>query len=96
MAYLNEANPALPSIAATIKTTDKNKNFKFRSFIYPIDPRTGLIGAWETVKPLYGANVFVSKFADVEGSFDTDTLKLSWATEAGNKGQCVLPKSKAD
>jgi hypothetical protein len=39
--------------------------------------------------------VFVSKFADVVGSFENDALKFSWTTEAGNKGNCVLPKTKA-
>ena len=96
MAFLIETNPALPSIAATIRTKDKNTNFAFRSFILPIDPRTGLVAFWESIRDLYEANVLVSKFADLVGSFENDSLKLSWTTEAGKIGSCVLPKTKAD
>lgn len=96
MAYLNEASPALPSVAATFRTKDKAKSFAFRSEILPIDPRTGLLALWENIKQLYGANVFVSKFAEVVGSYENDVLNLSWTTEAGMKGECVLPKSNAD
>jgi FRG domain len=95
VAYLNEANPLLPSVAAHFRTQDKNKSFTFRANIWPVNPQTGIIDQWENVKHQYGANVIVSRFADVIGSFDNDMLKLSWTTEAGNKGNCALPKSKA-
>jgi hypothetical protein len=96
VAYLNEANILLPNVAAFFRTTDKAKEFSFRANIWPVNPQTGLSDQWENIKHLFGANVFMSKFADVVGGFGDEFLKLSWTTEAGNKGSCVLPRSKAD
>jgi hypothetical protein len=97
MVYLNEANPLLPSIAAAFKTKNRSNSFELRTdFILPIHPHTGLPVYWDTIKQFYGEGIFVPKFADVKGNLDNDSLKLSWTTEDGRKGECLLPKSKAD
>jgi hypothetical protein len=43
VAYLNEDNKNLPSVAAFFRTRDKNRHFEFRTdLIVPINPISGL------------------------------------------------------
>jgi FRG domain-containing protein len=96
VAYLLEENPALPSIMARITTENKDRNFTFRTNdIAPLDPRTGLPVLWDSVKQFYSADVAMSKYADVTGSWDDTSLTLNWTTDIGATGNCVLPRSKA-
>jgi hypothetical protein len=87
-----------PAIAAFFRTEGKDRNFKFRTQgILPINPSTGVICAIDEIRGIYGYdnNSTLSQFADVEGRWDDDTLSLSWTTELGQKGFCILPRSKA-
>jgi hypothetical protein len=97
VAYLNENNKTLPSTAASFRTQNKDKNFQFRTdLILPIDPLLGIPGSWDNIRRHYPENVGVSKYADVTGSLENDSLKLSWTTDSGASGTCTLPKSMAD
>jgi hypothetical protein len=97
IAFLNESNPALPTVVAGFKTENKNKRFRLRTgVILPINPKTALIDSWENVKSLYDEQVGISEYADVDGNWNKNFLKLSWTTSIGTYGSCNLPKSKAD
>lgn len=96
VAYLTDDNPLLPGSAVAIKTTDKNKKINFETNqIFPIDPQSGLVSSWEKVKHLYRPDVRIPASAKVEGSWSDDFLNLSWKTDLGTSGGCVLPKSEA-
>jgi hypothetical protein len=44
----------------------------------------------------YPKGIAFSKYADVEGACDHDTLTLSWITDIGTSGRSVLPRSVAN
>lgn len=95
VAYLHPENLQLPRTAAFFKSKDKTSRGQFRTqALFPIDPATWNIGTWETIKAKFPNTVF-SKYADVDFSFDERSLRLSWKTDLGFAGNCVLPKSKA-
>ena len=97
VAYLNESDRTHPSTAAFFKTLNKENDFQFRTdLILPIDPRSGVPGPWESIKQLYQEGIAISTYADVNGTWGSDSLKLSWSTEIGATGTCVLPRSMAD
>lgn len=97
VAYLNEANNSIPSVAVFFQTGSKEENFQFRTNqIMPINPTSGILDTWENVKQYYAEDAFVSKFADIIGSCNGDILSLSWTTEKGVAGNCTLPRSLAD
>ena len=97
IAYLNESNRALPSTAVLFKTKNKDAEFQFRTdAILPIHPSLGLPGEWDNIKAHYQENVAVSKHADIEGSWGQGVLSLSWTTDIGATGACVLQSSRAD
>lgn len=96
VAYLNESNNALPSTAAFFKTPNKGDQFKFRTdYLSPINPTTGITDSLDRVMNFYGKDVVVPKYADVTGTWSKEVLTLSWTTDIGTHGSCVLPCSKA-
>lgn len=97
VAYLNEGNGSLPSTAAAFRTKNKDPKFTFRTgAILPINPFTGTTDSWDSLKRHFPQEVVIPEYADVEGSWDENELKLSWLTNIATHGSCVLPKSKAD
>lgn len=97
VASLHAENNDLPSVAAGFHTRNKDREFNFRTdWIQPIDPHSGMPVSWDVIKNQYPNNVSISSYADVSGTWDEDTVTLSWATEIGSSGSCVLPRSKAD
>jgi len=97
VAFLNENNKTLPSSAAFFSTKDKSRKFQFRtSNIAPINPLTGVTDFWKTVKDFYGDSVTIPEYADVTGSWDEEQLTLSWHSNIGTHGSCVLPCSRAN
>lgn len=97
VAYLNENDNQIPSAAAFFRTVDKTPQFQFRtSSIIPINPFSGYTDAWENIKHIYADDAFISKYADVQGSWTDNVLSLSWKSERGVSGHCSLPRSKAD
>jgi hypothetical protein len=96
VAYLNEADPRIPSTAISFRTSDKDRDFHFSTNqISSINPYTGLPESWGNVRRLYPC-ISVSRSLDAEGSCNADTLSLSWKTDIGGSGTCTLPRSMAD
>lgn len=95
--FLNEKDVSLPSTVAFFTTPTAAKKFKFRTEgISPINPLTGLIDLWENVSRFYDGNVVIPEFADVNGAWSDEKLTLSWKTNIGTYGSCVLPYSNAN
>lgn len=96
VAFLNEESKSLPSTAVFFSTQNKDKKFQFHTGnIAPINPKTGITDLWENVRNFYGENVSIPENADVTGTWDEKELTLSWNTNIGTHGTCVLPCSKA-
>src|SRR5690242_19522438 len=96
-AYLIEDDRNLPDSLAAFQTANKISPFEFRTeVILLLDPINGAGLSLEELKKRYGENEVWSKYADVKASVDRDSLKMSWVTDTGVKGECVLPRSKAD
>lgn len=96
VAYVNDKNGALPSLAAWFNTTSKARTFSFRTtFIQPVDPNSGVTDSWENVKKFFGQDVAIPQYADVNGEWSETVLKMSWTTNIGTQGSCELPRSKA-
>src|ERR1700733_11162369 len=96
-AYLHQQNTDLPKTVAWFETANKDKRFTFRTDkLAPVDPVSGLISSWDALKDRYPPNIAFSKYADVTGEWTNDSLALSWTTEIGTMGKCVLPRSEAD
>jgi FRG domain len=96
VAYLFTDNPQLPTAVAFFSTPNKEQTVSFRTeVIQAIDVETPAAVPWESVKSKYPEGTAFSKYADVRGSFDRNTLTMSWATDIGVTGTCVLPRSRA-
>ena len=96
VAYLFNVNAQLPVSVAYFSTPNKERAFSFRTeMIHAIDLRTANAVPWDNVKARYPEGTIFSTYADVRGSFDARTLTLSWVTDIGVTGNCVLPRSKA-
>lgn len=94
--YVNDDKSALPSHAAWFRTASKARTFSFRTtFISPINPTTGVTDSWENIKSLFGKDVVIPQYADVNGEWSESSLKMSWTTNIGTYGSCTLPRSKA-
>lgn len=97
VAYLHGDNAVIPGIAAFFKTLNKNSSFSARTTaILPIHPNSGLPVLWDTIKERYPEGVAISTWADVRGSFGDSYLNLSWKTDLGIEGRCVLTRSAPD
>ncbi len=97
VAYLLESNLAIPRTVASFLTQDKNRAFHVRTTgIVAVNPHTGIVEFdWDKVKPFY-PDAAISAYADVDGSWEDATLKLTWKTDTGVTGACELPRSSAD
>lgn len=96
VAYLIPNDVTYPSTAAYFKTTNKDADFKLRTHsIQPIDPTSGFIAPWESLKHRYPKIVGFSQYVDVTGSCKNDSLTLSWVSDIGGIGNSVLPRSGA-
>ncbi|HZR67160.1 MAG TPA: FRG domain-containing protein [Terriglobales bacterium] len=96
-AYLIEDDRKLPDSLTGFQTVNKESPFEFRTeVILPLDPINGAGLSLEELKKRYGEDEVWSKYADVKGTVDRDSLNMSWVTDTGVIGECVLPRSKAD
>jgi FRG domain-containing protein len=97
VAYLREGDQTLPGTASFFRTKDKTTPFQFRTtLIAALNPLTGLIDSWDTLKGHYPEVTAIADYADVEGSWDSTALSLSWTTNLGANGSCVLQGSDAE
>jgi len=96
-AILIEDDQALPHSLVSFQTASKEAKFQFRaSPILALDPRTGNGLSLEELKQRLGNDKVFSKYADVSGVVERESLAMSWTTDAGVEGKCILPRSKAD
>lgn len=95
-AVLCETDSALPTAVAFFRTPNKTNEFRFRTdSIQAIDPASGFTLPWENVRNRYQGVEHFSQHADVEASWDVDSLRFSWTTDLGTRGACTLLRSKA-
>lgn len=94
VAYLIDETKGMPSSATLFETKDKERNFSFKAEVLPVDPRTGMANTWESVRPLYPPEVVFPGSANVEGRWDESSLHLSWRTDIGTSGSCILPRPR--
>ena len=87
-----------PGTVGFFKIADKDTSrFQFRTdLILAIDPKSLLAAPWETVKQHFPEIAGFSKYADVTGSADQQSLRLSWKSDLDATGECALPRSRAD
>jgi hypothetical protein len=96
VAYLFNTDRNLPISVAYFSTANKESDFSFRTeMIRAIDLATAQAVPWENVKAKYPEGTVFSSHADVKGSFDAKSLTMSWTTDVGVTGNCVLPRSRA-
>jgi hypothetical protein len=101
LAYLDDDDRQnIPSVAVSFRTLNKHRSFSVRtSAMLPIDPFSGFptsLSIWEEqIKSHYPANVTMSKWADVTGSWKDNELSLSWKSDVGLEGNCTLTRLAA-
>jgi hypothetical protein len=100
-AYLIDDNRAAPALVAFFMTPNKERKFRFRTdLISWFDGgAAGGFGGFvepEAIAAKFPQGTAFSKYADAEGACDNDTLTLSWNTDVGTSGKCVLPRSVAN
>ena len=83
-AVLIEDDQTLPHSLVSFRTTNKESKFQFRTGpILALDPRTGNGLSLDEVKQRLGKDEVFSKYADVAGAVDRESLTLSWVTDTG-------------
>jgi FRG domain-containing protein len=96
-AYLFNNNPELPISVAYFAVRKEERNFSFRTDpLQAIDPESSNAVPWKTIEKKFPKVTAFSSYADVRGSYDENTLTLSWTTDIGATGSCALPRSKSD
>src|SRR6266487_2680464 len=97
IAYLLPDEDNAPAVAASFRTPNKENSFSCRTTaILPIDPVSGFpTFANENIRRRYGDDFVMSKWADVTGSWKDNHLKLSWKTDLGLEGNCILTRLAA-
>jgi hypothetical protein len=87
--------PAVPTAVAFFRTATKDRDFQFRASVLPVNPETRNVATWESVRHLFPRDATMSRVADARGTWNGDTLKISWTTDIGISGEATLPRSKA-
>jgi hypothetical protein len=97
IAVLIEDDQTLPHSVVSFQTKNKEPNFQFRTGpILALDPGTGNALSLDELKQRLGKHEVFSKYANVTGAVSRESLTLTWLTDTGVEGKCVLPRSKAD
>ncbi len=94
-AYLINVDETVPIYGVRFRTEGKTAPCRFRtSSIIGIDRKSNMGIPLEELTQKYPPGT-VPKYADVSSTWDKDWLTISWTTDAGEAGNCVLPRSKA-
>jgi hypothetical protein len=94
--YLHADDKTLPTTAAFFSTPNKDRKCGFRTVaMMVIDPASGNPVFWDAVKDRFPANLIFSKYADATAALEKDSLALTWTSDVGGTGNCVLPRSRA-
>lgn len=93
VAFLINDDPSLPVTNAAFTVPGKNHNFELRTnYLLAHDPKTMAPVPLNELQQRFGK---FSQYADVKGTLDGDTFKLTWKTGIGGAGSCSLPRSRA-
>jgi hypothetical protein len=96
MGYVFPEADQLPNPVAYFSTPNKNRRFQCHTeSIQAIDPASANVLPWDKVKVRYDEHVIFPQYGDITGSWHENSLSLSWVTDIGSSGTCVLPRSKA-
>jgi hypothetical protein len=96
VAYMWSDDQQLPPVIIELSTVDKEPSFAVRTdSIQAIDRETAKPVSWESVASKYPAGMTFSKYADVRGEWSEEFLNLSWTSDNGLIGECVLPRSRS-
>jgi len=96
MGYVFPEANTLPNPVAYFSTPNKTRHFQCRTGpIQAVDPASANVLLWEKVKVRYDEHVIFPQYGDITGSWDENSLSLSWVTDIGSTGNCVLPRSRA-
>jgi len=93
-AYLTDPADNAPPLVASFETIDKGNPFTVQANIATLGPR-GLFEPWDSLKARFPNTEAVSTRADVHGGWNDEMLRLTWTTDIGATGECILPISKA-
>jgi hypothetical protein len=96
VAYLWSDDQQLPPAIIELSTVDKEPAFSVRTdSIQAIDRETSKPASWESVASKYPIGTAFSKYADIRGAWSEEFLNLSWTSDNGLTGECVLPRSRS-
>jgi hypothetical protein len=93
--FAYDDNASLPSVCAFIKTPDKGSTFQLSLDLLPVNPCTGDPSTWDQVAALFPPNSTFPRRAQVNISYNSDTLNVTWTTDINTTGLAELPKSRA-
>jgi hypothetical protein len=99
-AFLVSQNPSEPPLVAFFTIANKESKFHFRTgSIQWFDPSAfngfGGFVSKEAIASRSSKDTVFSEYAEADGTFDHDKLTLTWETDTGTKGKCVLPRTAA-
>jgi FRG domain len=94
-AFVWHDNPSLPGTFVFIKTLDKAASRYLSLDLLPVNPRTGDVGSWDQIAPLFPPCVTFPRRAEVNLGWNGQTLKVDWKTDIGTFGVAELPKTRA-
>ncbi len=93
VAFLMNDDASLPVASASFSVQDKKHTFSVKTnYLLAFDPKTLVPVPFNDIQPRFGS---FSQYANVQGTVDSESLKLTWKTEIGVEGSCTLPRSKA-
>lgn len=95
-AYLNDYSAGLPGSGVIFSTSNKSPSFNVRESVIPVNPQTGTFDEWENVRHFYPQDVRLPLFADINVSYDGNRLQVSWTTDIGTSGSCILERSNVE
>ena len=95
-AYLNDYSAKLPGSGVIFSTPNKAPSFNIRESVIPVNPLTGIFDEWKNVRGFYPQDVRVPSYADISLSYDGNRLQVSWITDIGTSGSCILEKSDVE
>jgi FRG domain len=94
VAYLYDQHENLPASFVPFKTKDKSTSFTMQVPIGPIDPTTGNLTDWQSIKKKFPDVVFPDS-AETQWQLTPNSLDIKWTTNINTSGQMSLPKSNA-
>ena len=89
-AYLTDDAAGLPGTVTRFEATNEERSFSLNAAVFPIDPNTATPSSWDAIRTLYASDVRFPAFAEIHGQWTETSLTLSWKTDIGTYGHCVL------